>query len=433
MRSLLGGEFDEFIKTRDDLPYRGIRVNTLKCTKETLERNLSFPLTQTPFCTDGFYIPPDVEGIGSHPLHCAGAFYVQEPSAMSAVTMLKPEKGEFVLDLCAAPGGKSSQIAAALRGEGLLWSNEIVKSRANILLSNLERLGVRNAVVSSCHPRTLCERLGGVFDKILVDAPCSGEGMFRKDENAVREWSEENVTACANRQLQILESAKLALKSGGAIVYSTCTFSSEENEGVVTRFLDRNPEFELEDSGESFGRNTLKYAKRIFPMDGGEGHFAAKFRHKGEPMPIGGGQVPLLKKAGAEAEKMYDENFSSHPFGDFLTVHGTQLLALPKELPPLGGLGVLRAGVYLGEIRKNRIEPAHAAFMAARPEDCAEFVDFPCTDERLLRFLHGEEIEVDENLRGYIAVCAAGVIAGFGKASNGVLKNKYPKGLRVRY
>ena len=432
MRLLIGEEFSEFIKTRNEPPFRGLRVNTLKCSRETVERNLPFELESIPFCCDGYYIPSDFEGIGSHPLHHAGAFYVQEPSAMSAVTMLAPKKGELVLDLCAAPGGKSSQIAAALQGEGLLWANEIVTSRANILLSNLERLGVRNAVISSCRPQTLCEKLGGVFDKILVDAPCSGEGMFRKDKNAVREWSEENVTACAERQLKILESAKLALKSGGAIVYSTCTFSYEENEGVISRFLERNPEFELEDSKESFGRNTMKYAKRIFPMDGGEGHFAAKLRHKGEPSQEGAAGSAQFKKAGSDAERMYENVFPSTPFGDALAVVGTKILALPEYIPPLDGLNILRAGVHLGDVCKNRIEPAHAAFMAARPQDCACSVNFSCDDGRLLRFLRGEEIEVSEALRGYTAVCADGVTVGFGKASNGTLKNKYPKGLRVK-
>ena len=202
---------------------------------------------------------------------------------MSAVSVLDVQKGDVVLDLCAAPGGKSTQIASALSGEGLLWSNEIVKNRANILLGNIERLGVSNAVVSSTDPDTLCSALEGVFDKVLVDAPCSGEGMFRRDKAAFEEWSVEHSDSCSVRQLKILKSAKKALRPGGILVYSTCTFSYAENEGVIEKFLSENPDFELLDCGEDFGRRTLLgKACRIYPMDGGEGHFAAKLRKKSD-------------------------------------------------------------------------------------------------------------------------------------------------------
>ena len=282
MKNLLSDEdFDKYIESFNENYYRGIRINTLKCTVEKACSLLPFEVTETPFCDTGFYIPHDVN-IGSMVLHHAGAFYSQEPSAMSAVTVLDVKKGDRVLDLCAAPGGKSTQIAAELDGTGLLWSNEIVKNRANILLSNIERMGIRNAVVSSCYPEVLCRNLPEFFDKILVDAPCSGEGMFRKDENAISEWSSEHSKACAERQLAILESASQALKEGGEMVYSTCTFSYIENENVIEQFLARHSDFELVDSGVSFGRPSMQKAVRIFPMDGGEGHFAAKLRKKGD-------------------------------------------------------------------------------------------------------------------------------------------------------
>ena len=237
MKSLLGDEYSEFLKYYEADNFRGLRVNTLKCTPDKLKSLLDFELKNTPFCKEGFYIPDEVTSLGNNPLHHCGAFYIQEPSATSAVEMLGVEEGDFVLDLCAAPGGKSTQIGAKLNGTGLLWSNEIVKSRANILLSNIERMGISNAVVSNCHPDVLCERLANQFDRVLVDAPCSGEGMFRKNQEAQTEWSEEHVKSCAERQLNILNSAKKALKSGGVLVYSTCTFSVEENEGVITRFI----------------------------------------------------------------------------------------------------------------------------------------------------------------------------------------------------
>ena len=194
---------------------------------------------------------------GRQPLHHAGAFYVQEPSAASAVTVLAPVPGDRVLDLCAAPGGKSTQIAGALQGQGLLWSNEVVRNRAQVLLSNMERMGVRNAVVSSCRPDLLCERLAGYFDKVLVDAPCSGEGMFRREPQAVKEWSLAHTEACAARQLAILNSAAQAVREGGVLVYSTCTFAPVENEGVVSAFLQKHPGFVLEETGLSGGRQGL--------------------------------------------------------------------------------------------------------------------------------------------------------------------------------
>ena len=259
MKALLGDEFDEFLKFYNSSGehYRGLRVNTLKCSVEKLRDLLDFELKPAPFCSESFYIPNEITSFGNNPLHHAGAFYIQEPSASSAVTMLDVQEGDFVLDLCAAPGGKSTQIAAKLNSKGFLWSNEIVKNRANILLSNIERLGIRNATVSNAYPEVLCDRLAGCFDKVLVDAPCSGEGMFRKDSAAESEWSDEHVKSCAERQLKILNSAKKALKDGGVMVYSTCTFSVEENEGVISRFLEENPDFALEDANVGFGRPAL--------------------------------------------------------------------------------------------------------------------------------------------------------------------------------
>lgn len=430
MKTLLGGEFDEFLKFYNSGKFfRGIRVNTLKCSVEKLRALIGFELKETPFCGEGFYLPEDVESIGNSPLHHAGAFYVQEPSATSAVEMLGVEAGDKVLDLCAAPGGKSTQIASKLGGKGLLWSNEIVKSRAKILLSNIERMGVRNAVVSSCHPDALCEKLGGYFDKILVDAPCSGEGMFRKNLDAQDEWSVEHVKSCASRQLNILNSAKRALKDGGALVYSTCTFSKEENEGVISEFIKENPEFLIADSKVSFGRPTMGFARRIFPMDGGEGHFAVKLV-KNSPTV----SVPDIKRAEAKIPEFVNDAlgdiFKESFYKNKLEIIGNNIY-ISFDLPDVRGLNILRKGVLLGEIKKNRLEPCHHAFMAAGKDDCVRAVDFDLNDEEIKRFLHGEEISADSSFKGYTAVCVNGITTGFGKASGGRLKNKYPKGLRT--
>ena len=429
MKSLLGGEYDEFLKYYEAEHFRGLRVNTLKCSPEKLGTLIGFELKSTPFCPNGFYIPAEVQSPGNSPLHHCGAFYIQEPSATSAAEMLGVEEGDFVLDLCAAPGGKSTQIGAMLNGTGLLWSNEIVRNRANILLSNIERMGISNAVVSNAHPEQLCERVAGMFDRVLVDAPCSGEGMFRKNGEAQTEWSVEHVRSCAERQLHILDSAKKALKPGGVMVYSTCTFSREENEGVITRFLDENPDFELEDSGVSFGRPALEYARRIFPMDGGEGHFAARLRKKGESVKSA---LPEIKtKTDSDILDIYDSLFVNRPFGENITVVKDKIIILPKNYQPMDGVPVLRAGVILGEIVKRRIEPHHSAFAAAKESDCVNAVDFDADSAEIKAYLHGEEITVPADIKGYSAVCVSGMTTGFGKASNGRLKNKYPKGLRT--
>lgn len=431
MKSLLGDEYNEFLKFYEAENFRGLRVNTIKCTPDKLKLLLDFELVQTPFCNEGFYIPSDVTSLGNNPLHHGGAFYIQEPSATSAVEMLDVQQGDFVLDLCSAPGGKSTQIGAKLNGTGLLWSNEIVKSRANILLSNIERMGIYNAIVSNCHPDALCEKLANRFDKVLVDAPCSGEGMFRKNSDVQTEWSEEHVKSCAARQLLILNSAKNALKNGGVMVYSTCTFSYEENEGVITQFLKENPGFELEDSNVSFGRPTLEHARRIFPMDGGEGHFAAKLRKKGECHKTIISDI-TNKNTDSKILTFYDSLFLNRPFGDNIKVVKDKIMILPKNYDfDIKGIPVIRAGIILGEILKNRIEPHHSAFMSAKADDCVNTVDFDVNSSEIKAFLHGEEISVTDGVKGYTAVCVNGITTGFGKASNGRLKNKYPKGLRV--
>lgn len=431
MKALLGDEYEEFLKYYEGDNFRGLRVNTIKCTSENLKAQLDFELKNTPFCQEGFYIPDDVVSLGNNPLHHAGAFYIQEPSATSAVEMLSVEEGDFILDLCAAPGGKSTQIGAKLNGTGLLWSNEIVKNRANILLSNIERMGISNAVVSNCYPEVLCERLSEQFDKVLVDAPCSGEGMFRKNSEAQTEWSEDHVKSCAERQLLILNSAKKALKSGGVLVYSTCTFSYEENEGVITRFLEENPDFELENANVSFGRSVLQYAKRILPMDGGEGHFAARLRKKGN---LCKNNIPDCKANIIESKILdfYDTLFFDRPFGENISIVKDKIIILPRKINfDIKGLSVLRAGIILGEIVKNRIEPHHSAFMAAKRNECKSVVDLDINSSEIKAYLHGEEIPVKNDIKGYTAVCVNGITTGYGKASNGRLKNKYPKGLRI--
>ena len=429
MKDMLGDEFEAFLKCYEEAPEKGIRLNTLKCTEEKLLASFGSELKRSGFSPLSFAAEREIK-VGAMPIHSAGAFYSQEPSASSAVTGLAPERGDKVLDMCAAPGGKSTQIAAYLDGTGLLWSNEVVRSRANILLSNVERMGIRNAVVSSVYPDVLEKKLAGYFDKVLVDAPCSGEGMFRKNPEAITEWSPEHVTACAERQLMILDSAAECLKEGGVLVYSTCTFSYEENEGVTQKFLKKHPEFEIYPIDVPFGRMAFGGipALRIFPMDGGEGHYVARFRRIGEnlkyPEPYSFSKpTPELK----EAQKLLDKICIIPLWGD-LAVNGDKVMILPKDLPNLKGINILRAGVVMGEILKNRIEPHHSLYMALRAEECRQCIDFSQDDPQLLKYLHGEEIDCDFN--SFTAVAVNGMTVGFGKASGGRLKNRYPKGLR---
>lgn len=465
MKKILGADYAAYEKCFDEEPYRGISLNRLKTTPGMLLPKLPFAVEKTPFYRDGYYLPDSETRMGNHPLHLAGAFYLQEPSATSAVSLLDPQPGERILDLCAAPGGKSAQISSCLGGSGLIWSNEVVRNRVQILLSNMERMGVRNGVVSSCYPEVLCQKLAGWFDRVLVDAPCSGEGMFRKNPEAITEWSREHVLACAERQLSILESAAIAVKEGGILVYSTCTFSEEENEGVILSFLKRHPEFEPCPSGESFGRpSALSCGIRITPLEGGEGHFAAKLRKTGEtdlsvfpeePDQNSGINEPRDKlgigtrsSAGkmkrdsravsgknspdtrsSQAEQELSLILKELPEGECRLI-GEKLFILPHGLPDLSGTGVIRAGILAGEWKKNRFEPAHALFLAVSPEQCRQVLTLHGGDPRMEAFLRGMEIDCDLP-SGFTAVSYEGINLGFGKCSSSRLKNKYPKGLRI--
>ena len=418
-------------------------IYTLKIDKEKFEKIFPFKIKPAKFSKNSFYLDESVNSIGNLPLYHAGAFYVQEPSAASAVTILDPKPGEKILDLCAAPGGKSTQIAAELAGGGLLWANEIVRPRAQILLSNIERTGVRNAVVSSCHPEMLCEKLAGFFDKVLVDAPCSGEGMFRKNPLAIAEWSKEHVKMCAKRQLSILNVAAKVLKAGGVLVYSTCTFSLEENEQTIYKFLKENKNFELDEINCDFGRPAFhmdatmgqidtSLARRVFPQDGGEGHFIARLRRKDantrkiREFAHRGGQIRNNKLG----ESILSNIFNCAVYGR-IEAFNDKWVILPSGLPDISGLNVLRAGVFLGTSKGSNFEPAHAAFMAAKPDELKQKIELSSDSDEILAFLRGEEISIPEKMSGYVGLCVDGLTVGFGKAVNGRLKNKYPKGLRL--
>lgn len=423
---------EEYFGILSKPPFRAVRLNTLKCSREQFLKR-DFLKGQSPFCKESFYISSDFAA-GSDPYHHAGAFYVQEPSAATAVEVLDPKPGDYVLDLCAAPGGKSTQIAAKLSGEGLIWSNDAVFRRAQIIVSNFERMGIANGVVSAAMPDALAKELEGVFDKVLVDAPCSGEGMFRKEPQAVEMWSRENVAMCAERQREILNRAAVLLRDGGTLVYSTCTFSYEENEQNVLWFLKEHSDFEAVPIEVGFGRAAvgLQNAVRVFPMDGGEGHFVAKFKKRGNSLR---NEIPFLKsepqKAAVAALKSFcDDSGIKLPDGNLIKgadggLYLSKLGALPK------GLCVLRQGLPLGSERKGRLLPSHAMFSSPAVTVQNE-LSLELSDKRTAAFLHGEETEAEGITKnGYLRVSVDGIPLSFGKAVGGRVKNGYPKGLRT--
>lgn len=432
MQRLLGAEYGDFLAAYEKPRNAGLRLNPLKtdCPPE-LSR---FALRPIPWAENGFWYRPDVRP-GKSPWHDAGLYYLQEPSAMAPAGLLDAQPGERVLDLCAAPGGKSGQLAGAMRGEGLLVCNEISESRARVLSGNLERLGVANALVLNERPQRLERVFPGWFDKILVDAPCSGEGMFRREEAAVADWSELTVRMCARRQAEILDTAAVLLKPGGRLVYSTCTFSPEEDEGTVSEFLKRHPDFAVEKTEAPwFSPGRPDWVKepapgladtfRLWPHKlSGEGHYAAVLRRLDGEAGETARQTPA--EPPAELEAFRGEAGADIPEGMFV-LFGSRVFLAPHGLPSLAGLRVLRAGLELGEARRGRFEPAHA--WALWLKTAARTMDFPEDAPELRRYLAGETLPGREP--GWTLVTADGLSLGWGKCADGVLKNHYPKALR---
>ncbi len=412
MQKRLGTAYPAFLRCYDAPSVRGVRANLLKCSAQTFKDLAPFAGESVPWAEGGFYTAS--EKLGHAPAHHAGLFYVQEPSAMCAAPLLDAKPGERVLDLCAAPGGKTTQLAAAMRGEGLLVANEYVYDRARILSQNIERLGVKNCTVISADTAALVKKLPAYFDKILVDAPCSGEGMFRKDAGAIAEWSEENVERCISRQREILDNAAEMLAGGGSLVYSTCTFETGENEEQIAQFLARHPDF------------VLKEQHLLLPHEvRGEGHFAALLQKtQGDRL-----DAPVFPHAcNRAAERAWtefaQEFFLKVPEGT-LTAAGERLYLLPQGLPALAG-NVLRAGLELGSFDGKRFTPAHALAMAAKEGDVRLCI--PLSDADCVRWLRGETLPCEE--KGWGIVTWRSYPMGLCKAAGGTLKNHYPKGLR---
>ena len=475
MQNMLGEEYPAFLESLSGKRYRALRLNPLKIRIQEGKEKLPFALSPVPWTKNGFYYEEE-EQPGKHPYHEAGLYYIQEPSAMAPVPCLmeepasaaaipeqqedvsaaatpeqqeEPVSSERILDLCAAPGGKSTQIAEYMRGRGMLITNEIHPQRAKILSENIERMGISNAIVLNETPESLSKRFIAFFDRILVDAPCSGEGMFRKNDNAGEEWSEENVALCAERQDGILDCAATMLKPGGRLVYSTCTFAPAEDEGSVSRFLETHPDFCLEKE------------ERLMPHKiKGEGHFLAVLHREG-------GQLSSAATAGTEKSLTLKDcreflDFAKEALtipaeelteGKILLRFGEQLYLAPAETPSLRGLKVLRPGLHLGTVKKNRFEPSHALALFLKKEQVVHAVNLVCDGTAVRKYLEGQTLTIGEGCdvemahiitrgrmaaeqadvslpKGWCLVCVDGYSLGWGKAAGAVLKNHYPKGLR---
>ncbi|HBM48459.1 MAG TPA: RNA methyltransferase [Lachnoclostridium sp.] len=460
MKAMLGDACDTFLASYEKERVLGLRVNTMKVPAAEFagQNQALFSLRPVSWCREGFYYDRESRP-GRHPYHEAGVYYIQEPSAMAVVALLGPKPGERVLDLCAAPGGKTTHIASCLEGRGLLVSNEIHPARAKILSQNVERMGIGNAVVTNEDSGTLASFFPEFFDCMVVDAPCSGEGMFRKDEQARNEWSEANVKLCAERQQEILDNAAEMLKPGGRMVYSTCTFAPEEDEAGISDFLKRHPEFSVVrlEPGEypeglscghpewSQDQNTdLKYTFRIWPHESeGEGHYLALLKKDGAWASEDSRKRKQPKYWNDKAGRAYlggffeksltEEGYALLKDGmDQLILFGDQLYMLPDGMPALDRLRVLRPGLHLGEFKTKRFEPSHALSHFLKPQHAVSVCRLDPEDPQVLDYLKGNTVRGEAGLSGWTLVCIGEYPLGWGKAVSGVVKNHYPKGLRIQ-
>ncbi|MBQ2711920.1 MAG: RsmF rRNA methyltransferase first C-terminal domain-containing protein [Clostridia bacterium] len=439
MKAMLGAEYPDFEQALSLPSIKALRVNTLKIEKDQLMQIFPYPLQQNPLCNEGFILPQRDISYGNTPQHHAGLFYMQEPSASAAVSALKGRIGKRVLDLCAAPGGKSTQLAAYMNNEGILICNETVQQRAKILVGNLERMGVRNAAVTSMRPDELAALLPGYFDTVIVDAPCSGEGMLRKEEAAVQDWSEELVQTCASRQREILKSADKLLCEGGILLYSTCTLNTEENEENIAFMMRELGYITLPppDQLRAVCRPgiQLEDALRIFPHDGmGEGHFVCVLQkttqEKSSKLRLLCPFIPPKKDQRQAFTELF-EQLSSEQIRGEVGVFSDAIYLYNPNLPLVKGLHLLRAGVHSASILQNRLEPSHGLIAALKKEGLKRKADFSFDSPEVTAYLRGEVIPYDADFKGFGLIIVSGYPLGLVKATGGILKNHYPKGLRA--
>ena len=461
MQKMLEDEYEAFEASYAFEKKQALRFNPLKGEKEAFIEKVPFSLCKVEWSENGYYYERE-DAPGRHPYHEAGVYYIQEPSAQTPAQFLDAQPGERILDLCSAPGGKATQIAGAMKGEGLLVCNEYIANRAKILSENVERMGIRNALVVNETPQKLVDIFPGYFHRIMVDAPCSGEGMFRKNEEAHNEWSLENVQMCADRQDEILDAAADMLMPGGRMVYSTCTFAPLENECSIARFLLRHKEFSVAEvplkEGMSAGnpvwaeaemgplseiiKEQLQRSIRLWPHKcKGEGHFVAVLKKEGplvaDENTIVFPQSGLEKTTDLKACKEFEEFIKKEIRADWLrpdTKNGyfkfhDNIYLLPKDMPAMKGLKVHRSGLQLGMLLKNRFEPAHALALALRPDEVVHTWNLGSDSDEARAYLKGNTFSA-EGEKGWYLITVDGYSIGWGKLAGGIMKNHYPKGLR---
>jgi NOL1/NOP2/sun family putative RNA methylase len=438
MKSLLKDDFNNFIDSYNKDSFSALRINTLKISDDDFFKISGLNLKKVSWAKDSFYFNKD-DKLGKSVFHQMGLYYIQEPSAMAVCSYLDVKENDKILDLCAAPGGKSTCIASLLKDTGILISNECNENRAKILSQNIERMGIKNCIVTNEMPNRLSQFFVNYFDKVLVDAPCSGEGMFRKDENAINEWSMQNVIMCQNRQLEILDSADIMLNNDGRLVYSTCTFSLEENESVISKFLEKHSNYELlnvpkfENFSDGFNINNndkLNYTIRLFPHKiDGEGHFIAVLHKIGEK---------LDSRTWRARSNVFIKDVK--PYFDFINENKIKLdndrllyrfndyfYLLPKNCPCFDNIKVLRVGVLLGELKEKRFEPSYSLALSLKDNEFNNTKLISLDD--VLKYYNGETITIEAD-KGWVLLLYKGYPIGFGKASDNVIKNHFPKALR---
>lgn len=447
MKEMLGTDYEAYLASFEHEAYQGLRVNTAKITVEDFLKLSPYELKPVPWCPNGFYYDKS-EKPAKHPFYFAGLYYIQEPSAMTTASLLPIEEGETVLDLCAAPGGKSTELAAKLHGTGLLVTNDISNSRAKALLKNIELFGVGNVLVTSEPPNELAKRFPAFFDKILIDAPCSGEGMFRKQGNMIKAWESNGVDLFVGLQHSILKEAVTMLKPGGVIIYSTCTFSKEENEQSIeyllsldsSLYLEELPLFEGFDQGHPEWGNThneeLTKCRRLWPHRiRGEGHFVAMVRKEIKESVTPAAEY-IFSKEKLSKEAVDFIKAMDYPFDlSRMDVQKERVFYIPEKMPYVRGLRILRCGLYMGDMKKNRFEPSQSLAMFLRAAEFPNTICLDIEDERVVKYLKGETIELEaEEMKAYrdgiCLICVERYPLGFGKLLKETIKNKYLPGWR---
>lgn len=440
MKAMLGDGYGDYEKAINEPPVKAFRVNTDKISVSDFEKINPFGNKKISYVQNGYYL--DYEKAGNHPFHHAGMIYVQEPAAMAPAECIDIAPDSKILDMCAAPGGKSTQLKNKLGDGGVLVANEIIPSRCKILTGNIERLGLKNCVTTCMETARLAEIFSNTFDIVMVDAPCSGEGMFRKEQAAIDEWSIENVKKCAARQKDILENAVKCIKSGGTIIYSTCTFSLEENEMTVDAFLKSHPDFEIIPVKQEVRNATcdgikfdgctcenIHFARRFYPhKNAGEGQFMAVLHHKGEKMSELCIRKNQPQKTNPVLLAFLDDTLESYNQDD-IVFYGDTPVFYSGDIEIQKGTAFM-CGVTIGEIKKNYVLPHHQ-FFSAFGSQFKRKIDLDPNGEDIIKYLHGEEIKTD-CVNGWAAVTVCGVALGGAKVSGGVAKNHYPKGLRLK-